>query len=282
LAPQGRVTCAQGHHIGDQAKAIAIAIQPPLCGINRRGGIGRAITIVVEAIATLFCEWIDQGIDIVAVVCVGRVIAQASAARRDHVRVLLPKPIPVVVDIPIQPESRIVIGSPAAVVIDPIAVVRRIGIHCGGTIIAIARLENRSRGRFAGGHLKVGIPESVPISIHIPGLDNPLAIVDQAIAVIVDFVAHLGRCGMYRCRSIVTVLVVFYPPLGRFTHVYRVLCVSIAIIIGVGVPDSPLDIRVLVITVPGPLDAVLIDIPSLRVLVGRHVEASSIHDRQCE
>jgi hypothetical protein len=140
-------------------------------------------------------------------------------------------------------------------------------VHFRRCIVAVSRFGHGPRRGFTGTHLTALVSKPVTIPIDVPRQDNPLAIVHQVVAIVIDLVADLESRRVNRVGAIVAVLSIFDHPRRCLAGSDRRCGVPVAIAIGVGVPDAFLDIRIFVITVLGSLYTVLIDIPALRVFV---------------
>lgn len=163
--------------------------------------VDRAVAVVVRVVADLGGTGVDAGVGVVAIVGVGDVALGLGAGAGGEV-----PPVPIVVDITIPDGGGILIHLVVAIVVETVADLSGARIGCHYKIIAVRAVGHVARGLGAGCGADGRVTVVVVVIVETPrgGLD---ALVDVAIAVVIDAVADLSGTRMDVGVFVVAVLV---------------------------------------------------------------------------
>ena len=204
---------------------VAVPVGVDVPGGEARAGDG-AVLVVREAVAVfvrvggvtdLGGGGVGDGVGVVAVRRVrcaaqaGRIAGEDPGVRR------IPVPVAVEVEVPDRGGGAVrvrigVVREAVAVLVDVggVADLHRRGRDGGVLIVAVGAVEDVPVGRGAGLDGGVRVAVAVPVEIPVPGdvgvgIDRGIVEVHQAVAVVVESAADLGRARVHRRLGVVTV-----------------------------------------------------------------------------
>ena len=205
-----------GHRrAGEITVAIAVGIGVPGAGVAGVVLVDGAVAVVVHAVAGLGGVGTDRGVAVVAVLAGGPTVAVVVGIACGTVAV--------------------VVGGIGAVGLAGARIVGRV------RVVAVAAVGHGAAGGGAGGGGAGVVSVAVAVAVGVPGGgagDRVVVVVHQAVAVVVQLVADLGRVGVDVRVGVVTVRVVVHPARTGLTVQDADVGVAEAIPVGVGIPGG--------------------------------------------
>jgi hypothetical protein len=259
-------------HHGVLSIAVAIAIGVPIVG--RAALINICIAVVIHTVAGLRGSWIDTGVGIVAVPCVGHI----PRWRRDSDHNILRVAVGIAIGIPIISHATLI---NVAVTVVILAVAR---LCCTRIDLRIAVITVASVCNIPGLWVGTGRPGgvSIPVSIHVP-IEERTAFIHSPVAVVIHTVTRFRCPGIDTGIRVVTVATVSYVACRwagsrrGVTRIAKTITVGVPVIGGATLVHRPVTVVIYVITnLRGPgmdtgIAVVTVNVSRIAVVVIVHV-----------
>lgn len=173
------------------------------------------VAVFIHPIAVFFCLGVDVCVGVVAVV---GVVGVAVRHRAGDDRFAAPAAVSVTVDVgvPCGAVDRIFVNVAVAVVVFRVADfdAARVGVHV--EVVAVGVVCDEAVEPVAVHDRRVGIAEAVAVAVHVPGGEaGHGVVVELAVAVFVDAVAHFGCTRVDARVGVVAVGVVLHERVAR-------------------------------------------------------------------
>ena len=169
--------------------------------------VHRAVAVVVDAVARLDGCGVDGGVAVVTVGGQGRLDPTLPGVAAVDAGARITEAITVAVQVPAL--GQVLVHGAVAVVVQPVAALRRAGVGLGVSVVAVLQpgsgIRDEAAGRLAGGLGHVGIAVAVTVRVGVPGLTH--SVIDEPVAVVVQPVADLLGARVDGRVAVVAVLV---------------------------------------------------------------------------
>ena len=220
---------------GARAVALAVAVGVRVVG-GRDPLVHGAVAVVVLRVAVLGGARVGAGVVVVAVGAVAHVPAGGAAGAVRAAGVAEAVAVAVLVEGRLDP----LVDVAVAVVVDLVAGLRGAGVHGAVAVVAVAGVRDVAAGLAAGHGPARAVALAVAVLVDVErrtrgGVHGAVVVVDVAIAVVVDAVAHLGSRGVDGAVAIVAVVGVADVAAGLAAGVVGGAAVALAVAVGVRV-----------------------------------------------